>query len=443
MAVLLQREFHALARLLPSGDVPQLDCWNGAQRLFEKVRSWELSVVSGVFIAFFTLILNEVDSVQMDNAREGYRAVRDQILSLGLTNLTEFHLDNRRLQLSRLRHCWTATVAAEQQRDGTSPTPLALDEDECLLAAHAGIRELFWTRYRLVFPAEDRLRTKAQRALQKRSLEVMDVWQVSACMETLDRAGRGEWAHRAGLALGGPRLLFNGPVGKRCNPSILQLTVRLMSSISPQSIEAEVIAAGKGCCLVDCFGLGTVDYSLRAARLQTWAPLLQGFVSERRALGMVCHLVSCEQQGQLSEGDEQLVEIFQKCEKERVRRQIAPFRYVVILTKTDLASSPADVERFAEQVGARLKEMGQTVWKIVTCTSMSEDGSGIREVAEIIDEAKKEWIEDAFLTPRPPGGKTTTQRRELRNNFTQSRRVSSRHPPRGGPGAKTMLPPRV
>ena len=27
-------------------------------------------------------------------------------------------------------------------------------------------------------------------------------------------------------------------------------------------------------------------------------------------------------------GDEQLVEIFQKCEKERVRRQIAPFRYV-------------------------------------------------------------------------------------------------------------------
>eukprot|EP00913_Durusdinium_trenchii_P035553 g33270.t1 len=115
---------------------------------------------------------------------------------------------------------------------------------------------------------------------------------------------------------------------------------------------------------VDCFGLGTVDYSLRAARLQTWAPLLQGFVSERRALGMVCHLVSCEQQGQLSEGDEQLVEIFQKCEKERVRRQIAPFRYVVILTKTDLASSPADVERFAEQVGARLKEMGQTA---ITC----------------------------------------------------------------------------
>lgn len=37
---------------------------------------------------------------------------------------------------------------------------------------------------------------------------------------------------------------------------------------------------------------------------------------------------------------------------------------------------------------------GQTVWKIVTCTSMSEDGSGIREVAEIIDEAKKVGWED-------------------------------------------------
>lgn len=80
-------------------------------------------------------------------------------------------------------------MAAEQQRDGTSPTPLALDEDECLLAAHAGIRELFWTRYRLVFPAEDRLRTKAQRALQKRSLEVMDVWQARSIATQSKRPG--------------------------------------------------------------------------------------------------------------------------------------------------------------------------------------------------------------------------------------------------------------
>lgn len=74
-------------------------------------------------------------------------------------------------------------MAAEQQRGGSSSTPLTLDEDECLPPAQrAGIRELFWARYHLVFPPEftpgDRLLTKAQRALQKRSLEVMDVWQV-------------------------------------------------------------------------------------------------------------------------------------------------------------------------------------------------------------------------------------------------------------------------
>ena len=45
----------------------------GVRHLFEKVHSWELSAVSGVFIAFFTLILHEADSVQMENAREGFR----------------------------------------------------------------------------------------------------------------------------------------------------------------------------------------------------------------------------------------------------------------------------------------------------------------------------------------------------------------------------------
>lgn len=35
----------------------------GVQRLFEQVHSWELSSVSGVFVAFFTLVLHEVDSV--------------------------------------------------------------------------------------------------------------------------------------------------------------------------------------------------------------------------------------------------------------------------------------------------------------------------------------------------------------------------------------------
>ena len=33
---------------------------------------------------------------------------------------------------------------------------------------------------------------------------------------------------------------------------------------------------------MDCFGLGPVDFALTARRLQTWGPLLQQFISERR-----------------------------------------------------------------------------------------------------------------------------------------------------------------
>ena len=129
-------------------------------------------------------------------------AVRDQIVGMGISSLSEFRyyvtaaaelealfitpirdLDNRRLQLARLRHCWSATVAAEAQRESSSSTPLQLDEDECLPASQiTGIRDMFWTRYHLVYPPEftpsDRVITKAQRALAKRSLEVIDLWQV-------------------------------------------------------------------------------------------------------------------------------------------------------------------------------------------------------------------------------------------------------------------------
>lgn len=34
-----------------------------------------------------------------------------------------------------------------------------------------------------------------------------------------------------------------------------------------------------------------------------------------------------------------LVEIFQRCTRERARRGMTPFRYVVVLTKTDLCES--------------------------------------------------------------------------------------------------------
>ena len=133
-------------------------------------------------------------------------AVKDQIIATGVSTLSEFrhfvtqsselegafitpiqgNLANARLQLARLRSCWSAVCTAETQREGrASSTPLQLDEDDLLPSAQlTNIRDVFWARYKLVFPSEftpsDRLLTKAQRALQKRSLEVIDIMRVKS-----------------------------------------------------------------------------------------------------------------------------------------------------------------------------------------------------------------------------------------------------------------------
>ena len=133
-------------------------------------------------------------------------AVKEQIIATGVSTLSEFrhfvtqsselegafitpiqaNLANARLQLARLRNCWSAVCTAESQREGrASSTPLQLDEDDLLPSAQlTNIRDVFWARYKLVFPPEftpsDRLLTKAQRALQKRSLEVMDIMRVKS-----------------------------------------------------------------------------------------------------------------------------------------------------------------------------------------------------------------------------------------------------------------------
>lgn len=130
--------------------------------------------------------------------------VRDQILKLGITSLSEFrryvsdaaelegsfitpvkgNLTNSPLQLSRLRRCWAATCQAEASRDDRgSAAPLQLDEEELLPSGQLmNIRDVFWNRYKLIFPPNytpsDRMIAKAQRALTKRSLEVIDLWQV-------------------------------------------------------------------------------------------------------------------------------------------------------------------------------------------------------------------------------------------------------------------------
>lgn len=40
------------------------------------------------------------------------------------------------------------------------------------------------------------------------------------------------------------------------------------------------------------------------------------------------------------------------------------------------------------------QEMGQDVWRIAGCTSLSEDGSGIAEMAELLTAARDEGWEN-------------------------------------------------
>eukprot|EP00435_Cladocopium_sp_Y103_P064721 s1013_g26.t1 len=104
--------------------------------------------------------------------------VKDRILALGITSLSEFRYYVNRCATAGLPHVWLSRRGTTVDR-----LPLQLDEEDLLPSVQlTGIREVFWGRYKLVFPPEytpsDRILAKAQRALTKRSLEVVDVWQV-------------------------------------------------------------------------------------------------------------------------------------------------------------------------------------------------------------------------------------------------------------------------
>mmetsp|Transcript_29585 Transcript_29585/g.55365 ORF Transcript_29585/g.55365 Transcript_29585/m.55365 type:complete len:391 (+) Transcript_29585:19-1191(+) len=212
-------------------------------------------------------------------------------------------------------------------------------------------------------------------------------------------------------------------------------------------IEEQLRALGQGCCLVDCFGLGTVDYSdLRAKRLQTWGPLLQNFLSERRAIKTLCHLISSEQEGFLSEGDLQLVDILRRCEAERAKAAMAPARYVVVLTKTDLA--PGKIEVFQEKLQRGLTSLKMPPAAVIPCTSMVDDGT--TAFGAVVDEAVQrgweevsDWISDASRLQRLPAGRSRSQIKKVKAAYVSSARQSGKGPARGGKGASTIMPPRV
>ena len=129
-------------------------------------------------------------------------AIAREILASGVTSLSEFRFycsneedvvktfvtpitgqDKPRLQAARVKRAWSSIVQAEKARDASQVEGVPLEEDECLPASTlSSMKEVFWKRYHWLPPPEqqpsDKLLSKLSRALQKKNLEVMNMFQV-------------------------------------------------------------------------------------------------------------------------------------------------------------------------------------------------------------------------------------------------------------------------
>lgn len=211
--------------------------------------------------------------------------------------------------------------------------------------------------------------------------------------------------------------------------------------------EVSVDDAGHGFCLVDCFGLGPIEYALQARRLQSWGPLLYEFLCERRALIAVAHLVSSEFDGVLQEGDEQLLEIFQRAVQTRRARDLEAFSYVPVLTKIDM-HPPNKLPGMVEKLRKDLIVRKQPVNEVVTCSSVTKDGSGIAEISNAIDTfaahgwaAVTKWAAECSLPrDRMPAKRSPEERHEAWESYKSGRTYDGKLQ-KGGRGAKTSVPP--
>eukprot|EP00435_Cladocopium_sp_Y103_P033844 s1798_g8.t1 len=126
-----------------------------------------------------------------------------KLVDAGLTSLSEFRffckdeedvvttfvtplgLENERLQGAKLKRAWNAVVTAEKARETSQVEGVALEEDECLPASSlTNMKELFWKRYHWLPPPEqqpsDKLLSKVKRSLEKRNVEVLNMFQVKS-----------------------------------------------------------------------------------------------------------------------------------------------------------------------------------------------------------------------------------------------------------------------
>merc|ERR1712086_370609 len=140
--------------------------------------------------------------------------------------------------------------------------------------------------------------------------------------------------------------------------------------------------------------------------------MLQAFMCRRKALCTVFHLVSSEQEGQLSEGDHQLFQVFNAAARTRYVKGLRPLRYVAVLTKSDTLDD-ARRDRIRQVLRMNLKAAGQHADNedIIACSSMSEDGEGegITAVLNKLSDSAvagwanlAEWEEERTMAPGVP-----------------------------------------
>lgn len=240
-----------------------------------------------------------------------------------------------------------------------------------------------------------------------------------------------------------------------------------------------VAGGGKGLCLVDSFGMGTVDYVLKAKRLQSWAPLMQSFMSKRKSLQSIFHLVSAERGGRFNVGDRQLIEVAQAAVRYRASRDLPPLRYVAVLTKVDILDGfGADsAENGVEVLRQGFASIGLDVDEVISCTTLEtsvaeENGEdaepvlgtvkiarerlpGVEDVLRILNgtaergwAALEHWDEERSLMPALPEKMETRpsmsrEDQKIRKNALRFSRVADGKNIRGGLGSGTELPQRV
>eukprot|EP00929_Paragymnodinium_shiwhaense_P061629 TRINITY_DN30801_c0_g1_i3.p1 TRINITY_DN30801_c0_g1~~TRINITY_DN30801_c0_g1_i3.p1 ORF type:complete len:599 (+),score=116.86 TRINITY_DN30801_c0_g1_i3:45-1841(+) len=210
-------------------------------------------------------------------------------------------------------------------------------------------------------------------------------------------------------------------------------------------------SAKRGLCLVDCFGMGTVAYDgLKAKRLQAWGGLLSAYLTKRKCLNTVCHLVSAENRGTLTVGDKQIVATAIAATQARRVAGLPPLAYCVIMTKCDLFRKPQEEAAAVARLKRSLAEEGNPVEHVVKCSSMNAASDGLVEIQSMLQAcsdrgwgAEEVWEEEMKIIPKlPPNYISRQGQRRQRENLRNYRVKKGVRMP-GGKGARTMLPPRV